>query len=248
MTSLNRPVAALVAALSPFAVDADGFTRQFPISDCEFKPTGGNEYLKLSRVASSTSATSAASTTASATSSRSSGSRCCPRPAPSPSTDGGKSITVRARVMEEYETADGEVEEISRNYVADLQPDARRVLLRRGRGGRRRQPAAGRLAGRPQRRPAGHPDAGPRIPARLALLPGDRAQREGPRRAHVAWASKSRSRPARSGTAWRSPRPRRSSRARSPSRLTARASGWCATRTSSCPAVYADAESPAGDD
>ena len=35
---------------------------------------------------------------------------------------GGKPITVRARVMEEYETVDGEVEEISRNYVASCEP------------------------------------------------------------------------------------------------------------------------------
>ncbi len=34
----------------------------------------------------------------------------------------GKMRTVRARVMEEYETADGEVEEISKNFVADCSP------------------------------------------------------------------------------------------------------------------------------
>ena len=122
MTSLNRPVAALVAALSPFAVDADGFTRQFPISDCEFKPTGGNEYFKLKA-------------------NRQlylSNERCVddgecdeleelwitmlPATRAITFSHGGKSVTVRARIMEEYETADGELEEVSRNYVADCNP------------------------------------------------------------------------------------------------------------------------------
>jgi len=122
MTTLNRPVAALVAALSPLAVDADGFTRQFPVTACEFKSTGGNDFLKLkpnrqlylSNV------------------------RCVdegdcdeleelwitmlPETRAITFNHGGKSITVRARIMEEYETADGEVEEISRNYVADCNP------------------------------------------------------------------------------------------------------------------------------
>ncbi len=122
MTTLNRPVAALVAALSPFAVDADGFTRQFPLSACEFKSTGGNDFLRLkpgrqlylSNV-------------------RCVGAGECdeleelwitmlPETRTIRFNHGGKSITVRARVMEEYETADGEVEEISRNYVADCNP------------------------------------------------------------------------------------------------------------------------------
>ena len=34
----------------------------------------------------------------------------------------GKMRTVRTRVMEEFETADGEVEEISQNFVADCNP------------------------------------------------------------------------------------------------------------------------------
>ena len=34
----------------------------------------------------------------------------------------GKVRTVRARVMEEFETEDGELEEISKNYIADCNP------------------------------------------------------------------------------------------------------------------------------
>jgi len=122
MTSLNRPVAALVAALSPFAVDADGFTRQFPLSACEFKATGGNDFLKLKP----------------GRQLYLSNERCVddgecdelaelwitmlPETRTITFNHGGKSITVRARIMEEYETADGEVEEISRNFVADCSP------------------------------------------------------------------------------------------------------------------------------
>ena len=43
-------------------------------------------------------------------------------PRRSPSRTAAKPVTVRTRVMEEYETVDGEVEEISRNYVADCEP------------------------------------------------------------------------------------------------------------------------------
>lgn len=122
MTMLNRPVAALFAALSPFAVDADGFTRQFPLSACEFKSTGGNDFLKLkpgrqlyfSNV-------------------RCVGEGECdeleelwitmlPETRTITFNHGSRTITVRARIMEEYETADGEVEEISRNFVADCSP------------------------------------------------------------------------------------------------------------------------------
>ena len=35
---------------------------------------------------------------------------------------GGKMRTVRTRVMEEYETEDGELEEVSKNFVADCNP------------------------------------------------------------------------------------------------------------------------------
>ncbi len=35
---------------------------------------------------------------------------------------GGKLRTVRTRVLEEYETVDGELEEVSRNFVADCNP------------------------------------------------------------------------------------------------------------------------------
>ncbi len=124
MSALNRPAVLLLAALAPLAVAnaAGRFTTQFPLSACEFKPYGGNAYFKLkvdrqlylSNV------------------------RCVdagecdeleevwitmlPETKVIKFLHGGKQLSVRARVMEERETADGELDEISRNYVADCDP------------------------------------------------------------------------------------------------------------------------------
>lgn len=123
MTHAHRPVAALVAALIPLAAGAgDAFTRQFPIGACDFRPTGGNAYFDL-------------------TPNRQlylSNARCVhagncdelielwitmlPETKFVTFDHGGKSVTARTRVMEEYETVDGELEEVSRNYVADCRP------------------------------------------------------------------------------------------------------------------------------
>ena len=49
MSTLNRPAAFLLAALAPLAAAAApvSFTDQFPIRACDFKPFGGNPFLKL---------------------------------------------------------------------------------------------------------------------------------------------------------------------------------------------------------
>jgi len=124
MTTRPRSLAAGLALLVPITAWAagDGFTRDFPIANCAFKPTGGNAFfilkpnrqLYLSNV------------------------RCVaegecdeleelwitmlPRTQLITFNQGRKSVTVRARVMEEYETEDSEVKEISRNYIADCNP------------------------------------------------------------------------------------------------------------------------------
>ncbi len=124
MTATKIRLALCLAALTPIAAGAagDGFTRDFPLSACEFKSTGGNAHFKLkpgrqlylSNV-------------------RCVGEGECdeleelwitmlPETRTVTFNHGNRSLTVRARVMEEYETADGEVEEISRNYVADCSP------------------------------------------------------------------------------------------------------------------------------
>lgn len=122
MTHPHRPFAALVAALVPLAAAGDGFTRQFPIASCDFKPSGGNAFFQLKE-------------------NRQlylSNIRCVqaghchelidlwitmlPETKVITFEHAGKTITARTRVMEEYETVDGELDEVSRNYVADCSP------------------------------------------------------------------------------------------------------------------------------
>lgn len=124
MTATKIRLALCLAALTPIAAGAagDGFTRDFPLSACEFKSTGGNAHFKLkpgrqlylSNV-------------------RCVGEGECdeleelwitmlPETRTITFNHGNRSLTVRARIMEEYETADGEVEEISRNFIADCSP------------------------------------------------------------------------------------------------------------------------------
>lgn len=126
MHANRKCLVACLAILAPMAAgagkDKDSFTRDFPISACEFKASGGNAHFKL-------------------TANRQlylSNERCVadgdcdeleelwitmlPETRTITFNYGGRSVTVRARVMEEYETEDGEVHEISRNYVADCNP------------------------------------------------------------------------------------------------------------------------------
>jgi hypothetical protein len=124
MSTLNRPAAFLLAALAPLAAAAApvSFTDQFPLKSCDFKPFGGNAFLKL-------------------TAGRQlyySNVRCVdagdcdeleelwitmlPETRLIQFFDHGKQLSARTRVMQEFETVDGEVEEISRNYVASCDP------------------------------------------------------------------------------------------------------------------------------
>jgi len=127
MKDLKRRSAALVlGALIPMgaalAGNPGGFTLEFPISDCKFKTSGGNAFLKLKPNRQLYLSNKEC--------------RSCVREdglvelwiTILPETRdvtfkyGGKMHTVRTRVLEEYETEDGEVEEISKNFVADCNP------------------------------------------------------------------------------------------------------------------------------
>jgi hypothetical protein len=125
MSVLNRPIAVLFALLAPLGaagVSADEFTDQFPFAACDFRPNGGNAFLNL-------------------TAGRQlyfSNVRCLqagdcdelvelwitmlPETRLIRYFDNGKQRYARTRVMQEFETVDGEVEEISRNYVASCAP------------------------------------------------------------------------------------------------------------------------------
>ncbi len=125
MSDLNRKISVLLAALAPLAAAGappDGFTDQFPFAACDFKPYGGNAFFNL-------------------TAGRQlyfSNVRCVdagdcdelqelwitmlPETRLIRYFDNGKARYARTRVMQEFETADGEVDEISRNYVASCAP------------------------------------------------------------------------------------------------------------------------------
>jgi len=126
MSVLNRPAVLLLAALAPlgaaFAANPGGYTNEFPVAACDFNSTGGNAFLRL-KVNRQLYLSNKEC-------------RSCVR------EDGlvelwitilpetrvihfpytGKMRSVRARVMEEFETEDGELEEVSRNFVADCSP------------------------------------------------------------------------------------------------------------------------------
>jgi hypothetical protein len=122
MTTLTRPVILLLVALAPIVAAADGFTREFPLQACKFKPNGGTAFfnlkpgrqLYLSNV-------------------RCVGANECdeleevwitvlPETRLVEFSQDGRSYRVRTRVVQEFETADGEVDEISYNFFANCDP------------------------------------------------------------------------------------------------------------------------------
>ncbi len=124
MSALKRPVILLLALASLAAASAQGgsFTDQFPLAACEFKPHGGNAFLNLT-----------AGRQLYFSNVRCVGAGECDELKELWITmldetrviryfDRGKQRFARTRVMQEYETADGEVEEVSRNYVASCSP------------------------------------------------------------------------------------------------------------------------------
>ena len=123
MTALKRLIVLLAAGFIPLVAGAGGaFTRQFPLASCDFKPTGGNSYFRLTP-----------NRQLYLSNVRCVGAGDCdelvelwitmlPETKTITFEHAGKPLTVRTRVMEEYETVDGELEEVSRNYVADCSP------------------------------------------------------------------------------------------------------------------------------
>jgi hypothetical protein len=126
MSALNRPAVLLLAALAPLAVatgaNPDGFTNQFPIGACDFKTQGGNAFLRLepgrqlylSNKFCEDCVKEDGLVELWITVLRKTREVTFPH--------GGKLRTVRTRVMEEYESVDGELEEVSNNFIADCDP------------------------------------------------------------------------------------------------------------------------------
>jgi hypothetical protein len=125
MTALSRPVLCLLGLAAPVAAalaDGDGFTDQFPIQACLFQSSGINPYFRL---------TPGRQLYLSNLRCRQAGNcdelvelwiTVLPETRKIQFEHDGRRMNVRARVVEEYETADGEVEEVSRNYYASCLP------------------------------------------------------------------------------------------------------------------------------
>jgi hypothetical protein len=123
MSVLKRPLILCLAALAPIAAQAgDGYTRNFPLAACDFEPWGGNAYFKLK-----TNRQLYLSNV-----------RCVdegecdeleevwitvlPETRIVKFTQNGRDFAVRTRVVQEFETADSEVDEISYNFFANCSP------------------------------------------------------------------------------------------------------------------------------
>lgn len=125
MSALRRPLALLLAAAAPLGAalaQSDGFTSQFPISACQFDSQGNNAFFRL-----------VVNRQLYLSNVRCVGEGDCeeleelwitvlPETRDIRFSHDGRQVTVRTRVVEEYETADGELEEVSRNYFAQCKP------------------------------------------------------------------------------------------------------------------------------
>jgi hypothetical protein len=125
MSALHRPIALLLAAAAPLGVafaQDDGFTDRFPIAACNFDSQGNNPFFRL-----------VVNRQLYLSNVRCVGAGDCdeleelwitvlPETRDIKFSHEGRQITVRTRVVEEYETADGELEEVSRNFFAQCKP------------------------------------------------------------------------------------------------------------------------------
>lgn len=127
MSDPSRIRALVLVALAPLAVAADApdrepFTTDFPLAACTFQTTGGNAFLNLT-----------VGRQLYLTNQRCVAAGECDEVVELwitmlPDTkvvrfiNKGRSYAVRTRVMEEFESVDGELEEVSRNFVADCAP------------------------------------------------------------------------------------------------------------------------------
>ena len=120
-----RPLVLMLAALAPLAAmgaNPGGFTNEFPIAACEFESTGGNAFLRLQVNRQLYLSNKKCQECVKEDGLVELWITILPETRVITFPYGGKLRTVRARVMEEYETEDGELEEVSKNYVADCNP------------------------------------------------------------------------------------------------------------------------------
>ncbi len=126
MSALNRPAVLLLAALAPLgaamAANPDGFTLEFPIASCEFSPNGGNAFFNLKPGRQLYLSNKECKSCVKEEGLVELWITMLPETRVITFPYAGKMRTVRARVMEEFETVDGELEEVSQNFIADCKP------------------------------------------------------------------------------------------------------------------------------
>ena len=123
---LNRPAVLLLAALAPLgaalAANPGGYTLEFPIAACDFTPYGGNAFFNLKANRQLYLSNKKCKECVAEDGLVELWITMLPETRVISFPYQGKVRTVRARVMEEFETEDGELEEISKNYIADCNP------------------------------------------------------------------------------------------------------------------------------
>lgn len=126
MSALNRPAVLLLAALAPLAAavgaNPGGFTNQFPISACVFNTQGGNDFLKLQVNRQLYLSNKFCDDCVKEDGLEELWITVLPETRVIKFLHGSKLLTVRTRVLEEFETVDGKLEEVSHNFVADCDP------------------------------------------------------------------------------------------------------------------------------
>lgn len=126
MSVLNRPAVLLLAALAPLgaalAANPGGFTLEFPIAACDFTPYGGNAFFNLKANRQLYLSNKKCKECVEEDGLQELWITMLPETRVISFPYQGKVRTVRARVMEEFETEDGELEEVSRNFIADCNP------------------------------------------------------------------------------------------------------------------------------
>jgi hypothetical protein len=123
MPALKRCLIPLLAAAAPVAAaHADGFTTRFPLAACEFKSTGGNAYFSLKPGRQLYLSNQRCVASGDCDELEEVWITVLPETKLVKFRYLGRDLAVRTRVVQEFETADGEVDEISRNYFADCNP------------------------------------------------------------------------------------------------------------------------------
>lgn len=114
---------ALLPCAAAFAEEeGEEFTNAFPLESCRFVPWGGNAFFSLTPGRQLYLSNSRCKDAGDCNELEEVWITVLPEIRRIPVTIGGKKRTIRARVVEEFETADGELQEISRNFFANCLP------------------------------------------------------------------------------------------------------------------------------